>query len=261
MATDNQNLKIADIDIDDWIDKDESLSVLEESATETTLKYSKKIVAFLDLLGITDLVKNNTGGDEADVIAKMSSIKHIVDYELEQIEEEIIMLYISDSFIFVAEPDIVTYVLKVLSVIQTRILIEQHILLRGAIEYGDVIIQDLGKQIIGPAYIDAYTNQEHNAIYPRIILGQSIIDLINDSSDKRLIQSYDGLYSLDYIDVYMEMNKETKVKISTRLRREHVFSFLNEMYIKYLNADKISIYTKYAWTINYLKEKEVWENE
>lgn len=258
----NNKMTIANLDIDSWIGKsDEEIDSLESEGNdedESTLKYSTKIVAFLDLLGITNSVRTLKNGRESDIIKKMTSIKNIVEYELEHIHEDITMLHISDSFIFVSDTDILGHMLKVLATIQTRVLIEEHTMLRGAVECGDVIVKDEGKQIIGPAYIDAYENQEHNAIYPRIILGQSIIKML--SKEEKLVNSNDGQCSLDYLDIYMEMSEQSKTKIKTKLRREKVYSYLNDEYEKNHIDDKISVYTKYAWTINYLKEKGLWND-
>ena len=133
----------------------------------------------------------------------MEKIKDIVDKEVKSINNgKIDMLYISDSFIFACDKEVLPLFLKVLSNIQMRILVECKTMLRGAVEYGDVIIRDSGKQIIGPAYINAYLNQEKYAIFPRIILSNSVVNLISEF-DKTLV-SQDREYSLDYFDVYLE---------------------------------------------------------
>jgi len=107
----------------------------------------------------------------------MAKIKDIVEIEINAapMNEKMNMLYISDSFIFVCDEEALGPFLKALSYIQMRILVECKTMLRGALEYGDVIVQDSGKQIIGPAYIDAYLKQEHDAIFPRIIMGNSVL--------------------------------------------------------------------------------------
>ena len=250
------NILINGINIDDWIE-DEKVSVVDE--IKTTLTYEKKLVAFLDLLGITEEVRQKVNGSEEEIISKMEKIKDIVDKEVKGINDgRIDMLYISDSFIFACDKEVLPLFLKVLSNIQMRILVECKTMLRGAVEYGDVIIRDSGKQIIGPAYINAYLNQEKYAIFPRIILSNSVVNLISEF-DKTLV-SQDREYSLDYFDVYLEFEGKTLRQMSTKLRREGVFDYLLKNYVEYNEKDKISEKSKYAWTINYLKEKGVWPN-
>jgi hypothetical protein len=199
---------------------------------------------------------------ENEIISKMSKIKDIVEIEINAtpMSEQIIMLYISDTFIFVCEQEALDAFLQVLANIQMRTLVECKTMLRGALEYGDVIVQDSGKQIIGPAYIDAYLKQEKDAIFPRIIISNSVLEIIttNPSKYDKLVISQDREHSLDYLDTYMVLEHKTKSDIKTRLRREGVFDYLYNGYNKYNQENNSSIRAKYAWTINFLKEKGVW---
>lgn len=253
------------INIDEWIDESQSIDSISEEASITTLKYEKKLVAFLDLLGITNEIRSNVNGNENIIISKMTKIKEIVEIEIEDspISDKMSMLYISDSFIFVCEQDALANFLALLSNIQMRVLVECKTMLRGALEYGDVIVQDNGKQIIGPAYIDAYLKQEHDAIFPRIIIGNSVLKLINANEEQyeKIVVSQDRETSLDYIDVYMTLEHLTKKDIVTRLRREGIYDYLFSTYEQYNQKNNSSVRAKYAWTINYLRDKGVWSNE
>ena len=249
-------------DFDKWDKWIEEIHPGEPVSEDEILKYEKKLVAFLDLLGITKEIRSKVNGTENEIISKMSKIKDIVEIEINAapMNEKMTMLYISDTFIFVCEQEALVSFLQMLSSIQMRILVECKTLLRGALEYGDVIVQDGGKQIIGPAYIDAYMKQEHDAIFPRIIIGNSVLDIINTKIKDydKVVISQDREYSLDYIDVYMTLEHKSKNETRIRLRREGVFSYLCDEYIKYNKENNSSVRAKYAWTINYLKEKGVW---
>jgi hypothetical protein len=255
------NILINGIDFDTWIDKTDIAEYVEE---EPTSKYEKKLVAFLDLLGITGEIRTKVGGLENEIISKMSKIKDIVEIEINAapMNEQMIMLYISDSFIFVCELEALDAFLRVLANIQMRTLVECKTMLRGALEYGDVIVQDSGKQIIGPAYIDAYLKQENDAIFPRIIVGNSVLGIIalNPCKYDKLVISPDREHSLDYLETYMALENKTKNDIKTRLRREGVFDYLFDGYNRYNQENNSSIRAKYAWTINFLKEKGVWSD-
>lgn len=257
-ATKKENLLINGIDFEEWTEHSGALDLAPTEDQER--KYEKRLVAFLDLLGITHEVLTKVNGTENEIISKMIKIKEIVEREIRDVD--ITMLYISDSFIFVCKPEILPVFLKTLANIQMRVLVECKTMLRGAVEYGDVIIEDDGKQIIGPAYIDAYIKQEKYAIYPRIILGNSVVSLISQTRgmDGKLVISQDREYSLDYLDVYMEIEQKSKHDLQTRFRREGTYDYLLNSYVKYHKQDKPSVRAKYAWTINYLKEKGVWPN-
>lgn len=261
----SKEIIINGVSIDDWIENVEIDESVGDGNEITTLKYEKKLVAFLDLLGITSEVRSTNDGNESIIISKMTKIKEIVEIEINTspITDEINMLYISDSFIFVCEETVLPQFLWLLSNIQMRILMECRTMLRGAVEYGNVIIQDSGKQIIGPAYIDAYINQEKHAIFPRIIIGNSVLGLVNskDMLYEQIVISQDRETSLDYIDVYMEMENISKRDIKTRLRREGVYDYLHTSYVENNKKGNLSVKTKYAWTINYLIDKGVWSDE
>ena len=257
-ATKKENLLINGIDFEEWIEDSDAPSL--SSVEEQERKYEKRLVAFLDLLGITYEVLTKVNGAENEIISKMLKIKEIVEREIRDVD--ITMLYISDSFIFVCKPEMLPVFLKTLANIQMRVLVECKTMLRGAVEYGDVIIEDDGKQIIGPAYIDAYIKQEKHAIYPRIILGNSVVSLISQAhgADGKLVISQDREYSLDYLDVYMEIEQKSKRDLQTRFRREGIYDYLLDSYLEYHKKDNPSVRAKYAWTINYLREKGVWPN-
>jgi len=259
-----KDIVINGVDFDKWIEEPTDTESTTDEDYESTLKYEKKLVAFLDLLGITKEIRDKRNGTEKLIISKMSKIKDIVEIEINNapMNEKMNMLYISDSFIFVCEQEALPSFLQVLSNIQMRILVECKTMLRGALEFGDVIVQDNGKQIIGPAYIDAYLKQEHDAIFPRIIIGNSVLEIINVELDQydKVIISQDRETSLDYIDVYMTLENKTKSDIITRLRREGVFDYLSDNFKEYNKKSNSTVRAKYAWTINYLKEKGVWPN-
>jgi hypothetical protein len=263
-ANNKKHVKTARTYDEEWIKRmmlTEPLMDVTAPTEDDSLKYDQRLVAFLDLLGITQKIRETAKNkEESEIISTMSKIKNIVESEINTAPMPIDMLYISDSFIFVCRKEVLGYFLKMLSCIQTHILIECKILLRGALEYGDVVVRDEGKQIIGPAYIDAYLRQEKDAIYPRIIMGNSVLKLLLNQPYEKII-SQDQEASLDYIGAYMESEKKNKNDMIIRLRREGVFDHLCDEYKKYDNENELSIRAKYAWTINYLIKKGVWSDE
>lgn len=261
--TKSDEIKINDVDIDAWLDRD--ITELEESpAEETTLKYDKKLVAFLDLLGITALVLEAEDGEESDIIARMEKIKQIAMIEAKEYMDtsHLDVLHLSDSFIFACPAEMLPQMLDLLCMVQMRVLVECHRLLRGALEYGDVIVSDQGRQIIGPAYIRAYQREARDAIYPRVIISNAVWKLIQDGfpTYSSTIMSYDRERALDCVQAYCDREGDANTIIS-RLKREGVYDYLLTEYQRFDEEDTPAERMKFGWMINYLREKGVWPSE
>jgi hypothetical protein len=260
----NKEMIIAGVDADTWLEAEsKSIKVVEKSRK----KYDKKIVAFLDLLAMKDLIliKKIRPGEEEEAFETIEQIKGIVEKETESLEtdHDFYLLQISDSFIFTCSENDILKLIALLAKIQMRILIECQFQLRGAITYGDVYVADEGKQIIGPAYIYAYLLQENNAIYPRIILDNSFINRFNElKQDARgMTLSVDTETCVDYLSVFMQSENKNLTDIITYLKREKVFTYLVSQYKEFNEKNNHSVKQKYGWTIQYFKSKGVWPND
>ncbi len=252
--------KIAGVSYDTFIDN----TGMEPAPKAIQKKYGNKLIAFLDVLGIRQLIENNRNGNEHIAIDKIEEMRKIVNTssDISNGIEDFNYLHISDSFVFVCEPKSVISLIELLSTIQTRIISECNFLLRGAITVGDAIIRDDGKFIIGPAYIQAFQLQEDDAIYPRIIADKGVISQLKSkvSIHKYLQQDLDKEYFIDYLTVYMNRQKLTKKNMTIMLRRENNFSFLKEKFKEHYGSNNHNISQKYGWTIQYYKKLEVWED-
>jgi len=258
--------QIAGLSYDEWLDKAEK----EPAPKAIQKKYTNKLIAYIDVLGIKQLIADNRKGKEHIAIDKIEEMRKIVSTssDISDSIEDFNYLHISDSFVFVCEPKSVISLIELLSTIQTRIINECNFLLRGAITIGDTIIREDGKFIIGPAYIQAFQLQEDDAIYPRIIADKSVVKQLikqlnksNESIDKYLQQDSDKEYFVDYIKVYMDREELKKTDIKITLRRENIFSYLNNDFDKYYEDNNHNISQKYGWTIQYYKNFGVWEND
>ncbi len=225
--------QIAGVSYDTFIDKAEK----EPAPKAVRKKYTNKLIAYLDVLGIRQLIEDNRKGKEHIAIDKIEEMRKIVSISsnISDSIEEFNFLHISDSFVFVCKPKSVISLIELLATIQTRIINECKFLLRGAITVGDTIIREHGKFIIGPAYIQAFQLQEDDAIYPRIIVDKGVIAQLKKSRasiDKYLKQDSDKEYFIDYITVYRDREELKKKDITIRLRRENIFSFLKKSFEK-----------------------------
>lgn len=262
--TKDKKKKIAGVTYDKWL--------LEKARKKPApirdlKKYSNKLIAYLDVLGIKSLIEQHRNDDEHLAIDKIEKMRKIVEDSTKIIKQtkdiDLEYLQISDSFVFVCDPKTVIVLIELLSTIQMRIITECKFLLRGAITIGDAIVREFGKFIVGPAYIQAYQLQENDAIYPRIIVDQSVTKAIKKSTHpiKNYLQrDSDKEFFVDYIKVCMNKESLSKQKIKSRLRREDIFSYLRDRFNENYQKENHNISQKYGWTIQYYKKLEVWEN-
>ena len=253
--------KIAGLVYDEWLEK-----TGKKAVPKVKKKYSRSLIAFLDVLGIKKLISDHTGGREHVAIDKIEEMRKIVETSVTVLEDsdKFYYLHISDSFVFLCRPVDIVILVELLSTIQTRIIHECNFLLRGAVTVGDAIIREDGKFIIGPAYIKAYQLQENDAVYPRIIVDASVVKAI--AKAKKSINDYlkedsDKEYFVDYIRVYMAREGLTPADMRIRLKRDSTFDFLKKDYEKYYNNEDHNIAQKYGWTMEYCKGLKVWEEE
>jgi len=262
----NKQKKIAGLTYDEWLKKPGKKSA-KPVRREEVKKYSNKIIAFVDVLGIKTLIEQHRNNDEYKAIDKIEKMRKIVEdstkIEKQTKNVDLEYLQISDSFVFVCDPKTVIMLIELLSTIQMRIINECQFLLRGAITIGDAIVREFGKFIIGPAYIQAYQLQENDAIYPRIIVDRSVTKAIKKSAHPikgYLQRDSDKEFFVDYVKVYMQKESLSKQKIKSRLSRENIFNCLRDRFKENYQKENHNISQKYGWTIQYFKKLEVWEN-
>ena len=253
---------IAGLDIDEWIDK----TGQEAAPPPVKKRYSQSLIAFLDVLGIKQLILDHTGGREQRAIDKIEEMRKIVETSVKVLadRDDFYLLHISDSFVFLCKPTDILVLISLLATIQTRIIHECNFLLRGAVTIGDAIIREDGRFIIGPAYIQAYQLQENDAIYPRIIVGASAVKAIEKAQKSikdYLKQDSDGEFFVDYIKVYMAREGFKADDMRIRLKRECTCDYLNKRHQEHCAKEDHHIAQKFGWTIEYFKGLQVWEKE
>ena len=217
-------------------------------------KYGYKVIAFLDLLGITNQIKNSDKKNQngSDLIRKMKNIKWTFSRFFNGIES-MQALYVSDSLICTCDKKDLNLAMENLATFQWKVMTEFHNLLRGAVEYGKVYVDRDGTQIIGPAYLHAYNRQEHDAIFPRVIIGKTVAT----SSKNKILRSEDGESFIDFIEYILQSHELDDIK--KQLQDNKVYDYLENEYLTNDNVKQLRIRSKYAWTINYLKGKDVWK--
>jgi hypothetical protein len=231
--------------------------------------YDKRIVAFIDILGFSNLLdktrtKDNNGkeADNAEEIKKLSvafnRIRELmgVDEPNDDVPESRMVTQFSDSIVISfdpkQEPREFKYLLGELLYLHIE-LAKSDILIRGGIYYGPLIHTD--KILFGPALVNAYNMERKAANSPRIILPQSLYkkdsrfqELFTHEPANRLNDllslDEDDFYYLDYFDKCQ--NPELLVFTSDMEYIGHMRQ-LKTIIVEGLKNKQPGIYSKYGW--------------
>lgn len=231
------------------------------------IKYKKSFVAFLDVLGFKEIIKEK---DLPKLDTYFNELKSIIEY-LRKTINDIECIVISDSIIITVPFDEVeTNNFKKLNILCDHIMLLQYhlikndIWIRGAISFGDTYCKD--NQIVGQGYINAYL-LEQEAIYPRVILDSKIIYELRCGDSLKFIKCVNSRNSNGHKIKEDRTNViyNYKENINNHLEQD-VALFINyldyfdkneeiEIIINYIRNNiykNNSLYKKYKWVSNYL---------
>lgn len=164
------------------------------------IEYKDKLVAFIDVLGFSDIV-NNSHNDKIEsyyTYLESSFKDHISKTDLQY-------LFISDSIVILADEskENLSELTRLLTKIQCGLLLN-NIVVRGAISFGDLYVNKEGNIIVGNGLIRAY-NLERQAINPRIILDRQLISKYYSGSDD-FISHFTATTKAGYKRNYVKMD-------------------------------------------------------
>lgn len=168
------------------------------------LKYEKRIIAFIDILGFSELIKDSEKNP-----ATLEKIYEVINYfknwekpeswnlKTIEIEEDaqkkgLVNFDLSNKSTCTCFSDSIIVSIKIsdndvnaiLSTLIANIsyigsyIIQKGILFRGAITIGNIIHQDNGI-ILGQGFIDAYNLESKLATFPRIVVSDKLIKELN----------------------------------------------------------------------------------
>jgi hypothetical protein len=207
-----------------------------------TVTYHERVTAFIDILGMREHVRDPTNGGQAFVQKFVALVRAIIAGSCELPAEapeglafpaiplsgwtrtdmrDLVTTSISDSIVISLpglhgfQPLTCGVIWPIYIVMETvfwlqRALLQFGVLSRGAIAIGDLHhSQDV---VAGEALIQAYELESSLAIYPRVILAETMVDLLlradipeaflmRDRIASLLTQDFDGLYFVDYLGV------------------------------------------------------------
>lgn len=181
------------------------------------ITFSNKYVAFIDVLGFTDMVFSNTK-------EKLEKYFEIVDMAFEIFNDDkktLNKLAISDSIILIAEDNAESFVslLKAIRTLQTY-LARRDIWVRGGISVGEVHFDHKSNTVVGKGFINAYL-LEKEAIYPRVMIDPQIL----------------GKQALTRREFYKNLNKEPHERKDGKLIHDYGVGG----HVRYTNDDSIFV--------------------
>lgn len=218
------------------------------------LKTRNCIVAFVDLLGTSEAIKNDVND------TNLYSMNYILQAALDMCSDkhlsraEVSVKAFSDNIVFSMDlPDDIgnqEKMARIHNVIEICAYFQfgayaRGIATRGGITIGPFFFNDVF--VWGKALLRAYALENKIAIYPRIVLDANVIDLLPESDDlgnkHHVLKDADGINFLDYLSFLKTPERDEYIK---RALRD------TDIIIKTLHNDERAI-QKIRWIANYLK--------
>ena len=222
---------------------------------ESEKKYKMSVVAFIDILGFTEMIKKSaeSPNEYAQIWSALRVMKRWKKDHKKKDSKTISTTMFSDSIVISNSSDNIMNALK--NIIEDVMylqedLLRHEILCRGGISIGKLYHSK--NKMFGPAFLEAYRLESEAAKYPRIILLKSAVEHFiknNNSTDN------DSALFNDIQNDYLLFDKEPPDilyvdylhKFITKRNQEIEFFLRNEL--EQPKAD--NVISKYKWLMNY----------
>lgn len=217
-------------------------------------KYRTKpaVVAFIDVLGSSEAIKNNaneslnaihTAYDETIIEFKKYHSRFMNEPKIDIFSDNIIL---SNEIIEGEEERAFLSIIFFSALLQMNMWVND-LLVRGGISCGDFFSDE--RMIWGNALIKAYKLEGQIAIYPRIVVEPEIAEIIKSMMKHEkgglLCEDFDGIY---FIDPFGTKQKESGLYL--------IDQFIDANTIRLRNSqEKLKIYQKINWLQQYFCEK------
>ncbi|MDP4209894.1 MAG: hypothetical protein Q8928_13865 [Bacteroidota bacterium] len=229
------------------------------------MEYEHRIVCFIDILGFKNIIAKTINSDNDDVeheIEKINKLfllaREILNIDKEnRISKTKVITQFSDSIVisFVVDErsEVFFTLLEILHLIIN--FIYEGILVRGGIAYGKLIHTD--KILFGPGLNAAYETESKAALYPRVILDKTVVEIgkrfhaegSNSTYEEESIMNIitkdtDDMYYIDYIHKAQSELDEPDLDMPEYIER------LRQIIKSNQNIDSPDIKVKTGWLIN-----------
>ena len=205
--------------------------------------YDNRLVAFLDILGFSNAIKNANERDEKSIYATFGALEKTKQYIYEEAEKKEVkslqITIMSDSIVISIKKkeENATYIF--LDAIYRRHFYIEYFLVRGGIAVGKLYHKE--NIVFGPAFIAAYNIEKDEAKVPRIVAAADFIKILDNESKKYFYEDTDEKIYYRYLD-FEESN-------SLYSKRMHILNFYYLYHsAKYKEKEKM----KYAWLLKHL---------
>lgn len=144
--------------------------------------YKDSIVGILDILGFKNAIKNEDEESlkllQKSISSELFTNKSLVNFENIKIN------MVSDTFIVASDEINALSVKAVITILENirRGLMMEGFLSRGSVVSGKHFLKN--GILISPAFIKAYEIEEKEAIYPRIIIENALVNLLRESKNE-----------------------------------------------------------------------------
>lgn len=253
--------------------QEEERQKVEAEIFRASLKYEKRLIAFIDILGWTEAVRAAPGNFEKT--QKLGLALNTIRGQVLNSENmsklggddgrpgDPKVTQFSDCLTISALDDYAgkTAIISTLNILSMSLL-HQGFLLRGGIAVGDIYHRE--SMVFGPAFLKAYDLESRCSIYPRIILDPLLSKLWGQGDaylekDGSLIDyartwrlSNDGFRFFDFLQPFggspSFWNSTSLIRNSLEPLRSLIIDNLK------LHVDNTGVRAKYVWLANYFND-------
>ena len=219
-------------------------------------EYEKKILVFFDVLGFKEMVQRKYL-KEPEKIKEILNTMHVLSSPTYSSE----LIIFSDSVINILDikpkysehgqsfTDYLNVIFNNIASIQVNMFALYGVLIRGSIVIGDIFYEHENNLLFGPALIDAYELETKYSIYPRFLIGKTILEEIGEEKWLDITEDVDGHY---YIDVFKWLVKLEPEKHHLATLKCKIENEINELG----KSPNLGVLSKLSWFLNKIKERE-----
>lgn len=232
------------------------------------MKYEQRIIAYIDILGFSEMIKHTDREDHPDtsqqqlddLLTVISTIKNHMNTAATKrvLQGSCCITMFSDTVVLSlpkAQSAKVIAMFEVLKKLQITML-SKGILMRGSVVHGKLIHNN--DLIIGPELVNAYSVESKSAVYPRIVIDPKVTYLYLRKNGKPLqkrrikdepnsfTEDFDGTFYIDYFTQLDDFLKEKNY--------DEYMMQMKTLIDNGLKSKDASIRMKYLWMRKKMKE-------
>ena len=207
-------------------------------------KFSKCVIAYIDLMGIKERIKS-----QYTLTTLWMLIKSIDSFC--KGNRRLYYKAFSDNIVICEKIDehnpnmAIDDVVSIVREIEFFMFHIEFPFVRGAIVAGDIYYDN--DYVLGEALLKAYSIEQNDAVFPRIIVDTSVIDLVKSRTIDYVIQDRDGLYFFDYMDAKRSDKSKNLLRAIRTLKANIIWNLK-------VNKYNATIVSKMEWLVNYFNE-------